>query len=178
MKKIVIAALLAVTLSSLCIPLLAAVTAEVRLGNVKAGDTYEFTIQVKNDSTDAANFDVYYKASGYPKDGETGKTGSSKGYTGIGDKAKDWVQMEETIAVPASSISNEKVTLSIPKDAALPNSWVFWIATVQTPSGNLVVENCCTVLVSMHHDNAPYWILLGVLGAVLVVMVIVLRRNK
>jgi hypothetical protein len=114
-----------------------------------------------------------------------GKTGITQGYTNIGDKAQDWVTIGKGVdagqtyvaTCGAGRMVEVPVDIVIPVDAQLPANWVFWIA-VSDQNGNIITENCSTILVDMRQVNMLPWLLVGIGIVVLVCGGVILRAQS
>ena len=185
MKKLV--ALLVVACALIPIGVSAAVSpASAKINNASPGGSYHMTLTIRNDSQETKDYACYYKIAGYPDVNEAGKTGIAQGYTNIGNQAQDWVTIgkgvnagQEYIATCGSGRMVEvPVDIVIPADAKLPDRWVFWIATANQ-DGNIITENCSTILVDMRQVNMLPWIVGGIVGIGIICGLFLLRgKNK
>ena len=189
MKKLIVAVILAV---ACCVaPVLVGAGPNISDGvnffNIQKGTTYTTLVHVRNLTSDTADYNLFYEAPTFSPVGKSEKTGSAVGYVNIGDQANKWVTIGTSdagqsfiVTIGSGKTVDVPVKLLIPKDATVPNSWVFWIGDMPTvQEGSFLLEVHSTCLVSMN-THANLGIIFASVGGLVVIgmIVLVFKRTK
>jgi hypothetical protein len=178
-------ALIGIVLALAPIAVSADISDSAHINQARAGQTYTFTLNVKNLTPDTLDYDIYYETGGFAVVGQAPSDGAAKGYTNIGSKVSDWVKIGTsnpgqtyTQTVGAGKIVGVSVTLTIPKGEVLPDKWAFWVSSKPNTGGNIIYESSCTILVSMLHANIAGIAIGGGIVGVVIVLVVILAASQ